>query len=132
MPRLGLCTSTLKHAFVLRTFIVEFYSYSDTTLLVQSLVQSLTQEVYESEDSIVTIKEGNSEKTPQLSKKVQKEMKNWEEKSQKAADIIISTISPDIHQKLTKAKFNNDYLMLTRLRILLQPTGSSEFIRLSK
>ena len=42
------------------------------------------------------------------------------------------TISPGIQQKLTESEFNDGYLMLTRLRILLQPTRSSEFMRLSK
>ena len=42
------------------------------------------------------------------------------------------TISPRIQQKLTESEFNDGYLMLTRLQILLQPTGSSEFMRLSK
>ena len=41
-------------------------------------------------------------------------------------------ISSGIQQKLTESEFNDGYLMLTRLRILLQPTGSSEFMRLSK
>ena len=42
------------------------------------------------------------------------------------------TISPSIQQKLTEAEFSDCYLMLTSLRINLQPTGSSEFMRLSK
>lgn len=41
-------------------------------------------------------------------------------------------ISPRIQQKLTEFEFNNEYLMLTRLQALLQPTGSSKFMRLSK
>ncbi len=89
-----------------------------------------TQEVYESEDSTVT--EESTEKPPPVSKRVQKEMKEWEEKSQEAADVMTPTISPGIQLKLTEAEFNDGYLMLTRLRILLQPTGFSEFIRLSK
>lgn len=89
-----------------------------------------TQEIYESEE--VNTEEGNTKKTPQLSKKAQKEMKDWEEKSQEAADVMTPTISSGIQQKLTEAEFNDGYLMLTRLRILLQPTGFSEFMRLSK
>ena len=42
------------------------------------------------------------------------------------------TISPGVQQKLTEAEFNDGYLMLTRLRIILQSTGSSEFMRLLK
>lgn len=59
-------------------------------------------------------------------------MKDWEEKSQETADVMTLTISPGVQQKLTEAEFNDGYLMLTRLQILLQPTGFSEFMRLSK
>ena len=64
--------------------------------------------------------------------KEQKVMKEWEDKCQKAADLMTPTISPGVQQKLTEAEFNDGYLMLSRLRTLLQPTGSSEFMRLSK
>ena len=56
----------------------------------------------------------------------------WEEKAQEAADIMTPTISSGVKRRLTEAEFNDGYLMLTRLRELLQPTGSSEFMRLSK
>ncbi|CAD6592123.1 MAG: hypothetical protein ASARMPRED_006037 [Alectoria sarmentosa] len=42
------------------------------------------------------------------------------------------TISPIIKRKLIETEFNDGYLMLTRLQILLQPSKSSEFMRLSK
>ena len=42
------------------------------------------------------------------------------------------TISRAVKMKLTEAEFNDGYLMLTKLRLELQPSGSSEFIRLSK
>lgn len=67
-----------------------------------------------------------------ITKKQEKAMKDWEEKSQEVTDLMTLTISPGIQQKLTEAEFNNGYLMLTRLRIILQPTGSFEFMRLSK
>ena len=83
-----------------------------------------TQGVYESE-STTTV-------TEEPSKKEQKAFKDWNDKCQEAADIMTPTISPGIQQKLTESEFNDGYLMLTRLRVLLQPTGSSEFMRLSK
>lgn len=92
-----------------------------------------TQEVYESEDSAVatTATEGEIQKSL-CCRKEQKAIKDWEEKSQEAADFMTPTISPGVKQKLTEAEFNDGYLMLTRLRTLLQPTGFSEFMRLSK
>ena len=45
---------------------------------------------------------------------------------------MIPTISPGVQLKLTEVEFNDGFLMLTKLRIELQPLGSSEFIRLSK
>ena len=59
-------------------------------------------------------------------------MAKWEEKAQEAADLMTPTVSSGVKQRLTEAEFNDGYLMLTRLRELLQPTGSSEFMRLSK
>lgn len=87
-----------------------------------------TQSLYAEE---ATTDEGESSTTP-VTKKEQKAMKQWEEKSQDAADLMTPTISPGVQQKLTEAEFNDGYLMLTRLRILLQLTGFSEFMRLSK
>lgn len=52
----------------------------------------------------------------------------WEEKAQEAADIMTPTISSGIKRRLTEAEFDNGYLMLSRLRESIQPTGSSEFI----
>ena len=56
----------------------------------------------------------------------------WEEKAQEAADLMTPTISSGVKQRLTEAEFNDGFLMLRHLRELLQPTGSSEFMRLSK
>ena len=42
------------------------------------------------------------------------------------------TISLEVKQRLIEAEFNDGFLMLKHLRELLQPTGSSEFMRLSK
>ena len=80
--------------------------------------------------TVYTSDEASTEE--QVSKKEQKLIKDWEEKCQEAADLMIPTISPRVQQKLTELEFNDGYLMLTRLRVLLQPTGSSEFMRLSK
>ncbi|KAF6238752.1 hypothetical protein HO173_003259 [Letharia columbiana] len=76
--------------------------------------------------------EKDTEISPPIIKKHEKAMKDWEEKSQEAADLMTPTISPGVQQKLTEAEFNDGYLMLTRLRTILQPTGFSEFMRLSK
>ena len=65
-------------------------------------------------------------------KKEQKAIKEWEEKAQEAADIMTPTISRVVKRKLTELEFNDGYLMLSRLQVLLQPSGSSEFMRLSK
>ena len=85
-----------------------------------------TQQVYESEDSTATTETGEP------TKKEQKAIKDWEEKSQEAADLMTPTISPGVQQKLTETEFNDGYLMLIKLQLDLQPTGSSEFMRLSK
>ena len=45
---------------------------------------------------------------------------------------MISTITRTVKKKLTETEFNNGYLMFSRLHVLLQPSGSSEFMRLSK
>ena len=87
-----------------------------------------TQELYTSDDT-TTPEDG---KTPQILKKEQKAMKDWEGKSQEAADLMTPTISRTVKRKLTEIEFNDGYLMFTRLRTLLQPSGSSELIRLSK
>ena len=87
-----------------------------------------TQNVYITED-LVTSEDG---KTSQTSRKEEKKLQQWEEKSQEAADLMTPTISRSVKQKLTEAEFNDGYLMLIRLRTLLQPSGSSEFMRLSK
>ena len=82
-----------------------------------------TQSIYVSE----SISTGD-----EISTKEQKAIKSWDDKSQEAADVMTPTISPGVQQKLTEAEFNDGYLMLTRLQTTLQPTGSSEFMRLSK
>ena len=65
-------------------------------------------------------------------KKAEKTQRQWEEKAQEAADLMTPTISPGVQQKLTEADFNDGYLMLISLKVHCQPTGSSEFMRLSK
>lgn len=85
-----------------------------------------TQNAYADE---TTPEEGDS---ATIIKKKEKTTRDWEQKSQEAADLMTPTISPGVQQKLTELEFNDGYLMLTRLRTLLQPTGSSEFMRLSK
>lgn len=67
-----------------------------------------------------------------VTKKEEKARKDWEDKCQESANIITPTISPRVQLKLTEAEFNNGFLILTKLRIELQPSGSSKFIRLSK
>ena len=90
-----------------------------------------TQTIYISESMSTATTEGEQSSTS-ITKQEQKAIKDWEEKSQESADIMTLTISPGVQQKLTESEFNDGYLMLTRLRTLLQPTGPSEFMRLSK
>ena len=52
-------------------------------------------------------------------KKEQKAIKDWEEKSQEAADLMTPTISKVVKRRLTELEFNDSYLMLSRLRFLL-------------
>lgn len=92
-----------------------------------------TQQIYESEDSVTaTVSTSKDGESPQVTRKELKAINDWKDKSEKAADLMTPTISPHVKQKLTEAEFNDGYLMLSRLRVLLQPTGSSEFMRLSK
>ena len=90
-----------------------------------------TQTIYISE-STSTANTEEEQSSTSITKKDQKAIKDWEERSQESADIMTLTISPGVQQKLTESEFNDGYLMLTRLRTLLQPTGPSEFMRLSK
>ena len=90
-----------------------------------------TQTTCISESTSTSTTEGEQSSTS-VTKKEQEAVKEWAEKSQESADIMTLTISPGVQQKLTEVEFNDGYLMLTRLRTLLQPTGPSEFMRLSK
>ena len=89
-----------------------------------------TQSPY-AEDPTADEGEASTATTP-VTKKEQKAIKEWEDKSQEAADLMTPTISRSIKKKLTEAEFNDGYLMLSRLQVLLQPSGSSEFMRLPK
>ncbi|KAF6218139.1 hypothetical protein HO133_006098 [Letharia lupina] len=91
-----------------------------------------TKKLWEYTQSLYTEDTPEEGDSTAVVKKKEKAIKDWEQKSQEAADLMTPTISPGIQQKLTEAEFNDGYLMLTRLRIILQPTGSSEFMRLSK
>ena len=70
--------------------------------------------------------------TTAAQKRRERALKIWEENTQKAADLMTPTISRALKMKLSEAEFNDGYLMLTKLRLELQPSGSSEFMRLSK
>ena len=94
-----------------------------------------TQSPYVSTEETTTAVDtatGDQTSTPVVSKKEQKAIKDWEDKSQEAADLMTPTISRVVKRKLTELEFNDGYLMLSRLQVLLQPSGSSEFMRLSK
>jgi len=45
---------------------------------------------------------------------------------------LTPTLSPSIKRKLSEREFNDGYLMLSRLQVLLQPTGDTQFMRLTK
>ena len=53
-------------------------------------------------------------------------------KHEKAADTMVLTISSSIMQKLTETELNDGYLLLQRIKAILQPTGEAQFMRLSK
>lgn len=101
-----------------------------------------TQNIYEAEESTSTSTAtttvtsiGETGESPQITavtRKEQKAMKDWEEKSQEAADFMTPTISRRVQLVLTEAEFNDGFLMLSRLQAKLQPSGLSEFMRLSK
>lgn len=47
-------------------------------------------------------------------------------------DFITSLISRIVKKKLTKTEYNNGYIILSRLHVLLQPSESSELMRFFK
>ena len=55
-----------------------------------------------------------------------------ERKGLKVADRMTPTVISGVKRRLTGSEFIDVYLILTRLREMLQPTGSSESMRLSK
>lgn len=56
----------------------------------------------------------------------------WNEKATEAADMMTPTISAGIQAKLTEDHFNDGYKMFSRLKELLQPTGETQFMRLTR
>lgn len=56
----------------------------------------------------------------------------WEENAMEAADTLVPTISTLIKQRLAETHFDNGYLLLSRLRELLQPVGDIQFMRLTR
>lgn len=56
----------------------------------------------------------------------------WDEKATEAADMMTPTITAGIQAKLTEDQFNDGYKMYTRLKELLQPTGETQFMRLTR
>ena len=98
-----------------------------------------TQSLYKDENiEETTTAEGESSTptpAPKIAaalKKEQKAIQKWEKKTQETADLMTPTITRTVKKKLTETEFNNGYLMLSRLHVLLQPSGFSEFMRLSK
>jgi len=61
-----------------------------------------------------------------------KQQKDWEAGTVNAADIITPTLSSSIKKRLTEDEFNNGYLMMKRLKELLEPSGNTQFMRLCK
>lgn len=56
----------------------------------------------------------------------------WDKKAIEAADMMTPTITAAIQAKLTEDDFNNGYKMYKRLKELLQPTGETQFMRLTR
>ena len=63
---------------------------------------------------------------------VLEEKADWEEKSTEAADLMTPTITAPIQAKLTEDEFNDGYKMYKRLKELLQPSGETQFMRLTR
>ena len=57
---------------------------------------------------------------------------DWQEKSKEAADLMTPTITAPIQAKLTDDEFNDGYRMYKRLKELLQPSGETQFMRLTR
>lgn len=57
---------------------------------------------------------------------------NWEEKSIEAANLMTPTITAPIQPKLTEDEFNDGYKMYKRLKEPLQPSGETQFMRLTR
>lgn len=57
---------------------------------------------------------------------------DWEQGAIEAADTIVPTISTGIKQRLSEAHFDDGYLLLSRLKELLQPLGETQFMRLQR
>ena len=51
-------------------------------------------------------------------------------KTEETVDIITSTLSPSIKKKLKDSHFNNNYLMLQRIKKKLQFNDDAQFMRL--
>ena len=56
----------------------------------------------------------------------------WEKKSTDTADLMTPTITAPIQAKLAEEEFNNRYKMYKRLKELLQPSGKTQFMRLTR
>lgn len=56
----------------------------------------------------------------------------YDEYSMEAADTLVPTISTSVKQRLSESHFDNGYLLLSRLRELLQPIGDIQFMRLTR
>ena len=68
----------------------------------------------------------------EASEKVPGGKADWEEKSIEAADLMTPTITAPIQAKLTEDEFNDGYKMYKRLKELLQPSGETQFMRLTR
>ncbi len=60
------------------------------------------------------------------------EKADWEEKSTEAANLMTPTITAPIQAKLTEDEFNDGYKMYKRLKELLQLSGETQFMRLTR
>ena len=112
------------------------FSMDATTTKVTSLIPRLTENNYAEWNRNIraVLRKQKLWKYTQIecqsSEKVLKA--EWEEKSIEAADLMTPTITAPIQAKLTENEFNDGYKMYKRLKELLQPSGETQFMRLTR
>ncbi len=109
-----------------------------TTTKVTSLLSGLTENNYDewNRNICAVLRKQNLWKYIQSEwesiEEVLEEKADWEKKSTEAADLMTPTITVPIPAKLTEDEFNDRYKMYKRLKELLQSSGETQFMRLTR